>query len=161
VHIGERAYYKKLNKIFEQYDVLLYELVGPQGATPVKGKRSDNPLAWVQRLMTLVLDLDSQLEHIDYAKKNFVHADLSPGQMGEAIKKRGGDGLTLALSIVADMLRQQNLLDREAKKNPGKTPEFPDLVSLLDDPTAISKIKRVLAAQFDHLDGPGGGIGPT
>ena len=31
VHIGEKAYYDKLNKEFEQYDVLLYELVAPEG----------------------------------------------------------------------------------------------------------------------------------
>ena len=64
------------------------------------------------QVMTIVLDLDSQIEHIDYSKKNFVHADLSPAEMMEAIKKRGDDGLTLALSIAADVLRQQNLVER-------------------------------------------------
>jgi hypothetical protein len=161
VHIGERGYYKKLNKTFEQYDVLLYELVAQQGTRPKNSEKSDNLLRLVQKIMTVVLDLDSQIEHIDYSKKNFVHADLSPDEMAHAIKKRGDDGLTLALSIAADVLRQQNLMEQEQKKNPGKTPELPDLMSLLQDPTAPSKIKRLIAQQFEMLDSPAGGLGPT
>jgi hypothetical protein len=30
VHIADKAYYDQLNKTFEQYDVLLYELVAPE-----------------------------------------------------------------------------------------------------------------------------------
>ena len=67
------------------------------------------PLAMIQQAATLVLDLDSQIEHIDYTRANFVHADLSPEEMAEAMRRRGDDGLTLFLSITADLLRQQNL----------------------------------------------------
>ncbi len=160
VHIGEKSYYQRLNKYFTQYDALLYELVGPPGTKPVKGARGDNPLALVQKIMTLALDLHSQLEHVDYAKKNFVHADLSPAEMAAAIKKRGDDGLSLALSIVADLLRQKNLQDQQPKKK-AAADDLPDLQSLLTDPTAASKIKRLLARQFENLDGPAGGLGPT
>ena len=31
VHIGEKAYYERLNKEFEKYDTVLYELVAPEG----------------------------------------------------------------------------------------------------------------------------------
>jgi hypothetical protein len=31
VHVADRSYYRQLNEQFEQYDVLLYELVAPQG----------------------------------------------------------------------------------------------------------------------------------
>src|SRR5579885_588658 len=31
VHVGDKAYYEALNKQMEQYDVLLYELVAPEG----------------------------------------------------------------------------------------------------------------------------------
>src|SRR4051794_8011465 len=41
VHIGDRSYYEKLNKQFEQYDVVLYELVAPQGTRIPKGGRRD------------------------------------------------------------------------------------------------------------------------
>src|SRR5215831_12613397 len=47
VHIGEKAYYERLNKEFEKYDAVLYELVAPEGNKPSKGgeKNSDNPVA--------------------------------------------------------------------------------------------------------------------
>src|SRR5262245_4639124 len=31
VHVGDRAYYDELNKLFEGYEVVLYELVAPEG----------------------------------------------------------------------------------------------------------------------------------
>src|SRR5690349_12029449 len=37
VHIGERAYYERLNKEFGNYDAVLYELVAPEGNKPPKG----------------------------------------------------------------------------------------------------------------------------
>jgi hypothetical protein len=158
VHLGEKSYYRRLNKVFEQYDALLYELVAPQGTKPAKGQGSANPLRIVQKIMSVALDLESQIEHVDYTKKNFVHADLSPAEMAEAIKKRGDTGLTLALSVAADLLRQQNLKNGE---KPGSDTELPDLASLVTDPTALSKIKRLLASQLAAIDAPGAGLGPT
>src|SRR5262245_48645158 len=37
VHVGEQGYYRRLNKEFEKYDAVLYELVAPEGARPRKG----------------------------------------------------------------------------------------------------------------------------
>src|SRR5262249_45772375 len=139
-------------------DSMLYELVAPQGTKPIKGEGGGNPLRIVQKIISVALDLESQIEHIDYTKKNFVHADLSPAEMAEAIKKRGDTGLTLALSLAADILRQQNLM---GDKKPGKGAEMPDLTSLVTDPTALSKIKRVFAQQLAAIDEPGSGLGPT
>src|SRR5262245_21218507 len=48
VHLGEKSYYRRLNKVFEQYDSLLYELVAPQGTKPAKGEGSGNLLRIVQ-----------------------------------------------------------------------------------------------------------------
>src|SRR6476661_5320415 len=47
VHIGEKAYYERLNKEFEKYDAVLYELVAPEGKKPgTDGEmKSDNPVA--------------------------------------------------------------------------------------------------------------------
>lgn len=160
VHIGDRSYYHKLNRHFEQYDALLYELVAPEGARPPTKGRSDNPLALLQKMTSLFLDLHLQVDHIDYGKKNFVHADLSPEGMAGAIKKRGDDGLTLALSVTADLLRRQNLLAQQGA-NADRGGDLPDLQSLLEDPAAASKIKRVLARQFEHMDAPDGPLGRT
>jgi hypothetical protein len=160
VHIGDKSYYQKLNRHFQEYDALLYELVAAEGARPTRKGRSDNPLGLLQKISSLFLDLHLQVDHIDYSPKNLVHADLSPEGMAAAVKKRGDDGLTLALSIIADLLRQQNMLQQQGAK-PGAGLNLPDLESLLDDPAASSKIKRLLARQLEQMDDPNGPLGRT
>ncbi len=159
VHVGDRAYYEKLNKQLDQYDVVLYELVAPQGTRIPKGGRgkTDNPIALIQKLMKTVLRLDSQTDLIDYTRKNFVHADLSPDEMAEAIRKRGDDGLTLFLSIAADLLRQQNLQEMKRPKGgpPAKELDI-DPLELLLDPNGAVKLKRLLAEQMEKLGGDAG-----
>ena len=44
VHIGEKEYYQELNKQFEQYDALLYELVAPEGTRVPKGGRGEGEI---------------------------------------------------------------------------------------------------------------------
>ena len=162
VHVGEKSYYQKLNKQFEQYDVLLYELVAQQGARPPKGGgKLDNPIAILQQVMKIGLGLDSQMEHIDYSKKNFVHADLSPDQMLKAIKDRGEDGITLFLSLAADLMRTQNLRELEKQKNPNKKELELDIAGLLNDPEAQIKIKKLFAQQLVEQASPEGGLGRT
>jgi hypothetical protein len=161
VHVGDKAYYEKLNKLMEQYDVLLYELVAPPGTKIPKGgrKNGNNPVAMLQNLAKMMLELELQLEQVDYTKKNFVHADLSPDEMAEAIRRRGDDGLTLSLSILSDLLRQQNLNKMKEKVAP-KVEDI-DLTDLLLDPNRALKLKRVMAQQFEALDDPEGGFGKT
>jgi len=162
VHVGDREYYDKLNLQFEQYDVVLYELVAPQGTRIPKGGRraGDNPLAMLQHLAKTVLGLETQTDRIDYTRKNFVHADMSPADMAEAMRKRGDNGVTLFLSVAADLLRQQNLAEIKPPKKGAKADEVPDLLSLLLDPGASVKLKRLLAPQLADMAG-GTGLGPT
>jgi hypothetical protein len=163
VHVADRAYYEKLNERLDQYDVVLYELVAPEGTRIPKGGRrnSDNPIAFLQQLATLVLDLDLQTEQIDYTKKHFVHADLSPEQMAEAIRNRGDDGVTLFLSIAADLLRQQNRQELKKGKNAQAAEPDADLLSMVLDPDGAAKLKRLMAEQMEALESPDSGIGAT
>jgi len=163
VHVGERSYYEALNKQFEQYDALLYELVGAKGTRPPKGARaaSNNPAGFLQNAMKSTLELDHQLELIDYTKKNFVHADLSPEDMAVAMKKRGDTPLSITLGVLADVLRQQAIANEKARKNGGKAqPQQLDLVTMLLDPNGPVKMKRMMAEQMVDL-GPGTGVGKT
>ena len=52
VHIGEASYYAELNRLFDNYDVLLYELVAAEGTVvPLGGKRESagfNPVGMLQ-----------------------------------------------------------------------------------------------------------------
>jgi hypothetical protein len=163
VHVGERAYYQKLDKQLDQYDVVLYELVAPQGTRIPKGGRrdTDNPLALLQQLMKGALQLESQTEQIDYTRKHFVHADLSPDQMAEAMKERGDNGLTLILGITADMMRLMNRQEMQRQKAPAKPDPELDLFSLLVDPNGPVKLKRVMAEQMETMESPDTGLGQT
>ena len=146
VHVGDREYYQKLNKRFEQYDAMLYELVAKKGTKIPKGGRPGGDMLPV-KLMKNMLQLESQLEHIDYTKKNFVHADLSPKEMGEAMKKRGEDGMTLTLGILRDMLKQANRMEKLQAENAVELPEL-TITDLIFRSSGAVKMKRFLAAQL-------------
>jgi len=172
VHVADRSYYKTLNKQFDEYDVVLYELVAPEGMERPDGPRdpSDNPLAMIQKLARTVLRLESQLDLIDYKKKNLVHADLSPEKMMEEMKRRGEDGVTLFLGVASDLLREYNRqqLKLQEQIERGQKPELSldiegvDPLSLLVDPNAPIKLKRVMAEQFEQMDlESGAGLGQT
>jgi hypothetical protein len=163
VHIGDHTYYDKLNEQFEQYDVLLYELVAPKGARIPKGGRRDvnNPIALLQQIGKSVLDLESQVEQIDYTKKNFVHADLSPEGMAQAMRRRGEDGVTLLLDVLADMLRQQNIQEQTQEEQSDAETSQVDFFSLLLDPDGAVKMKQLLAEQMVSVNSPTGGLGKT
>ena len=118
VHIGDSTYYNQLNRRFPKYDAVLYELVAPQGTKPEK-KRKDDLSSLLPKMISFMLDLDMQLALIDYDKKNFIHADLSFDEMLESVKDKGDDKLTIALSVLVDMLKQNNL-----KNKPGEEPDF-------------------------------------
>lgn len=143
VHVADREYYRKLNKRFEQYDAMLYELVAPKGTRVPKGGRRGGDMLPVA-MMKNFLKLDSQMEFVDYSKKNFVHADMSPAEMGKAMKDRGEDGFTLAMGVLRDMIQQSNRMAARQAKGELKLPEI-TLADLLFNPI---KMKRFMAAQL-------------
>lgn len=163
VHIGEKGYYETLNRLLAEYDVVLYELVAPEGTrVPRGGKKSDNPVSLLQGTMKRMLALESQTEHIDYQADNFVHADLSPEKLAEAMQARGHSGLSLALSVISDLFKQAKRMEAKQKERikPGKPEPELDLLSLLTDPNASLKLKRMMAEQFDTAE-IDGSLGPT
>lgn len=152
VHVAEPEYYRKLNNYFTKFDTVLYELVAPKGVVPIPGKKKESLIAKIQQLMSLVLELEHQMDHVDYTQKNFVHADMSPEEMSEAQKKRGDDQITIMLGVLTDMLRQQNLQAQKPAPLPG---EGLDLSTIFSDPTFPSKIKLMMAKQMVTTDTAG------
>jgi hypothetical protein len=154
VHVGDRGYYQQFNDQFEQYDALLYELVAPPGTQiPKGGKKSDNPVAIAQQFMKTLLDLEGQLESVDYTADNFIRADLSPDEMAKLIRDRGDNALTLTLGVASDFLRASNmaqLKQRQQEAAAGDLPETPEeLLGFVLNPV---KLKRMMAKQFDAMD---------
>ena len=83
IHIGDKTYYEELNRRFRRYDAVLYELVAPREANvPQPGQCPGTAVGGVQVGMKSLLALAFQLDCIDYAAKNMVHADMSPEEFG-------------------------------------------------------------------------------
>ena len=90
IHIGDSEYYQELNERFKDYDALLYEMVAPEGAEVPQGRsESGGFVASTQLAMTRALDLSYQLDEIDYAQANFIHADLSAKEFARSMADRG------------------------------------------------------------------------
>ena len=161
VHVGDKSSDDELTRRFANYAVVLYELVAPkaQRVPRPEPQRGDNPVSFLQNMTKSMLGLESQTELIDYTKDNFVHADMSPQEMREAMRKRGDDGLTLALGVMTDMLRQANLAEQRAQEQGAA--DALDPFSLLVDPQRSLKMKRMMAESFASSEDLEGGLGPT
>jgi hypothetical protein len=156
VHVGEKAYYEDLNKLFEKYDAVLYELVAPAGTRVPKGaKPGGHPVAMLQNGLKDMLQLEHQLEYVDYTKKNMIHADMSPDDFSKSMSDRGESFFTMFARMMGQAIAQQS-------QQKSKTSEFDFLAALFDRDRAGS-LKRLMAEQFetmegamDALDGPKG-----
>lgn len=145
IHVADRSYYEKLNAQFRQYDAVLYELVAPEGTrVPRGGQKSQHPVGRMQEAIKTLLDLSFQLNHIDYTAPNLVHADMSPEQFAESMEERGES----FLQVVFRMMGQA-----AAQAGRGDQPSDADLLLALFARDRALKLKRVMAAQFEDLDG--------
>lgn len=174
VHVADGAYYTELNRMFKQYDAVLYELVAPQGTRIPKGGGEigvGDPISMLQSVMTDVLDLRFQLRAIDYTRRNFVHADMSPWQFDRSMKQRGetpfemftrmlnyalaqekkDSGSTTTARLIA-ALTGKNRIDALKKLVNDEIEEMNDVLALFSDDRAL-ELKRTLAEQFEDLEG--------
>jgi hypothetical protein len=146
IHIGSAGYYEALNKEFEQYESLLYELVAPEGTVIKKGEKRDsamNVVSGFQRTMKDFLGLDFQLDHIDYTKKNFVHADMSPEEFSQSMKANDESPMRLFFRIMGHSMASQG------KK--GSISDA-DLLSALFSEDRNLKLRKILAQQLQSGD---------
>lgn len=172
VHIADPSYFDDLNARFKSYDALLYEMVKPKGVSgaghsatapvaPGEKRPSGSWISFLQRFMKDQLELDFQLDKIDYSPANFVHADLDAETFVQRQEERGESMLTLMLD---QMLRELN----KPAKAAGNTAEemgLMDLIDALQSPDRARQLKLVLGRQFENMDealdamgGPNGSV---
>ena len=147
VHVAEKSYYDELNRLFARYDAVLYELVAPEGTRLPKGgyEAGGNPLSMFQGGMTRLLELEFQLQEIDYTRANLVHADMSPEQFAESMRQRGESIFQLFFRMLGYAMARQ-------AEDPAGASDFRLLIALFDENRALA-IKRILAEQFEDLEG--------
>ena len=141
IHLGEKAYYEKLNDLLAKYDVVLYELVAPEGTrVPAGGGQSNHPISFLQRGLTSLLGLTYQLSVIDYHRDNFVHADLSPEEFADSMEQRGESLWAMALRSMGYQM---------AKNASGKAKvSDADILAALFSKNRNLELKRAFARQL-------------
>ena len=160
LHVGEKSYYQGLSKTFEAYDALLYEMVKPKGAgAPAPGRQAGGMVSGFQRFLKDVLDLEFQLDAIDYTADNFVHADLDVETFFKLQEERGESLFTLMLrSMMSQMARQGQ---------PGAPRPITmfDLLAAMNSPDSARQYKLLFARQFQDveaqiaaMEGPNGSV---
>ena len=146
VHVAEKSYYRQLNREFRKYDAVLYELVAQEGTEiPKGGGQRRSTVSMFQSGMKDMLELEFQLEQIDYTRKNMVHADMSPEQFAKSMKKRGESVFTMFLRMLGYAIAKQSAAS-------GKSSDAELLAALFDKNRALA-LKRVMAEQIEDMDG--------
>jgi hypothetical protein len=148
VHIGDQAYYDELNRLFRDYDAVLYELVAAKGTVIPRGRGTSNshPLGALQNAMKSMLEVEHQLEQVDYTRPNFVHADLSPDEFLKSMDDRDETFIQLYFRIMGASLAQQS----QQKADAGSS-EVEFMAALLASDRA-RRFKVMLAKQFEGME---------
>lgn len=146
VHIAEKSYYQQLNKEFQGYDSVLYELVAPEEIALAKVRDSSSVISVVQKAINDVLQLEFQLEVIDYTRKNMVHADMTPAEFSKSMRDRGESYWAMLLRIMGYAMSEQH---QQAAKLSDT-----ELLLALFRKDRVVVLKRLLAEQFEDLQGP-------
>ena len=155
VHVGDADYYAGLNKRFRKYDALLYELVAPEGTVvrPEDNRSSGSVVGGVQNSMKSILELEHQLEKIDYQRPNFVHADMTPEEFFKSMDDRGEGLLQMYFRMVGHGIAAQSKQSAD-----GASLDF-DIFRALFAPDRARRLKIAMAEQMLGMESLLGGFG--
>jgi hypothetical protein len=148
VHVADGEYYDRLNELFATYDAVLYELVAPEGARIPKGgqpSRGFNPVSAMQNVMKNVLDLRFQLNAIDYTRQNLVHADMTPQEFARSMRDRNESFLKIFFRMMGQAMAAQ-------QTSTASSNDIDFIMALFAQDRSL-QLKRVLAEQFEEMDG--------
>lgn len=129
VHYAHPAYYRALNKRFNQYQRVLYELVAPKGTVPVQKKENSGFFGFLQRSLTDVTGLVHQIDSVNYQRTHFVHADLSFDDLFKKGKEEGETALSLSFGIMRDLLLNMNQQPKPLQNLPTTPADFLELIA--------------------------------
>ena len=165
VHIGEKVYYEALARSFADDEAVLYELVKPKdAAVPVPGvprPGGGNPIGDVQRFLKDTLNLDFQLDAIDYSAKNFVHADMDAETFRKMQEERGETFEMLLLKEVMKAMRGQTPEQAFGQSGADADPEqaLREIVRVFTRPDMERQIKLMIARHMVDIEAGAAGFG--
>jgi hypothetical protein len=149
VHLGGKSYYDTLDRLFRDYDAVLYELVAADNArVPKPGRKPSGAIGSAQQGLTKMLGLEFQLEQIDYSSKNFIHADLSPQEFDAAMARRGESWWTMFLKLMREGAARAERADRKTGGDVG----LGDLFGIFFGSDREVRLRRIMAEQFTDME---------
>jgi hypothetical protein len=155
VHIGEKAYYEGLNDTFRSDDAVLYEMVKPKGAgAPQPNTPSKSGIGQFQHFLKDSLNLDFQLDDVDYARPNFVHADLDAETFTKMQDERGESMFTLMIRQMMDQMSKGNSAEGIDTSN-----IVDELITTLCRPDSERQLKLLLARHMGDMEKAAAGLG--
>ncbi len=158
VHVADAGYYARLARLFKSYDSLLYEMVKAKGTKPpAPGRRkmteSGGMISMFQRFMRDTLELEFQVEAIDYRAKNFVHADLDAETFHKMSKEKGESLVRLMLNSAIANLRRAGTSEDKSDPNLGMKMLF-----ALFSKDRSRLLKYLLARELQNIEAMMAGI---
>src|SRR5436853_2158084 len=115
---------------------------------PEPGAAPQSGVGMLQHMLKNFLDLDFQLDEVDYSAANFVHADLDAETFVKMQEERGESILGLMLqAVLADMFKPQD------PDQPAPEVQTAQLLAALTAPDRPRQVKLLLGKQFEDLDG--------
>lgn len=164
IHLGDPKYYDQLNKLFEQYDVLLYEAVKDENADMAQGRprggavgKDDDmstdtavglsTIGILQVTMKDALGLEYQMQGIDYTKKNFVHADMTTREFQKSMRDRGETFGSMMLKEMGKSMGRQDQANPLASLDLGLSMLLPG-----SKETKQIRMRRIFADQLAKQD---------
>ncbi|WP_376694928.1 TraB/GumN family protein [Wenzhouxiangella sp. EGI_FJ10305] len=116
IHVADRSYFKDLQRRFDDYDVVLYELVGdPDGKGERPAGTGLNLVGLLQGGMKDALGLAFQLEEIDYDRPNFVHADMTATEFSDSMTSRNESWMGTFMQMWAASAVTQDAAKQQAQ----------------------------------------------
>jgi hypothetical protein len=147
IHIADKGYYDELNTRFTKYDAVLYELVAPEGTYVPKGRGTSNshPLGALQNGMKSMLNVEHQLEQIDYTQKNMIHADMSPTEFLESMDKKNEGFAQMYFKMIGAAMAAQS------EQTAAGSPDVALLTAMFSNDRP-RQLKIALAKQFEGME---------
>lgn len=140
IHVADRRYFAELDRRLAEYAVVLYELVGEPGQVAAPRGGAPSMIGLMQGGMKNALGLAFQLDEIDYARQNMVHADLTPNEFSASMRDRKESFLGMMLRAWAMAMAEQGSGEAVGQEA--------ELIKALFADDRQRALKRVLAAQL-------------
>ncbi|MEM7203774.1 MAG: hypothetical protein AAF628_26155 [Planctomycetota bacterium] len=157
VHIADAAHYDDLNELFGEFDAVLYELVAEEGdrPSPDAPRRSNvGMVSMLQGMLKSGLELEFQLNAIDYTKDRFVHADLTPQSFKESMEERGESFLSMFFKLMMQEMRKA-----QEAADEGDGPQEYDVVSAFRGRYGRHTMRMMFAEQLGRIEAMASGAG--